>query len=55
MAYSGTQVTQLRPCGMPQAKPAGSFAGKAEAEVVVSEGSAAWYIVLKAGGNLCQF
>ena len=30
MAYSGGQVTQLRPGGFPQAKPAGSFAGKTE-------------------------
>ena len=49
MPYSGSQVTQLRPAGHAQAKPAGSFAGKEEAEVViVLDDGAAWFIVMKA-------
>ena len=48
MAYSGSQVTQLRPAGHAQAKPAGSFVGKEEAEVVIVPDDGAWYVIYKA-------
>ena len=39
MAYSGGQVTQLRPSGHAQAKPAGAFAGKTEETITLLVGS----------------
>ena len=48
MAFSGNQVTQLRPSGQAQAKPAGSFAGKTETEVVAVADDGAWYVIYKA-------